>query len=524
MFRKLKELMPPQSAAGRRSVGMQSRLLTYWVLMVMAVFSALLLVLNVCGVFSGSEQRLNQALLVQQNNMAASLTEQISTLTARGIALSNEAGDTLDHLLYADEVSALNNDPRRLLELERRMYSSLNAAIHSSPCNGVYLIVDATTNTEAEGAETSRAGMYLRFANLSTKSAVNQDVVYFRGIPDVARENYLELHNRWNLEFDVSFLSGYQEMLEKQVSSLSDSCFWTGRMKLTDTWEDVIMLVVPIQSSGGVVQGACGIELSDLYFRLSYPAYRSEFGNMVTILAPMEEDKLQLSQGMNGGLEGTYLSDTDTLTVKDGKYFSTYVGESGTFLGMHSQINMEINGLPVYVATLISQECYNAMAAKSRVVWIVGSAAFLIVMLMLSIFLSQRFVRPISRSLAAIQAETPLEKEYSGISEIDSLLAFIQSKNQNLPLAESGLPPDIAELFNTFSQRAAGLTATERNIIRYYADGREISQVAELAFISIHTVRKHNANIYQKLGIGSRDELMLYIELFRRCGRLDELC
>ena len=48
-------------------------------------------------------------------------------------------------------------------------------------------------------------------------------------------------------------------------------------------------------------------------------------------------------------------------------------------------------------------------------------------------------------------------------------------------------------------------------------------EAAEKAFISIHTVRKHNANIYQKLNVNSRDELMLYIDLFRRCGRLNEL-
>ena len=64
---------------------------------------------------------------------------------------------------------------------------------------------------------------------------------------------------------------------------------------------------------------------------------------------------------------------------------------------------------------------------------------------------------------------------------------------------------------------------TERSIIKYYADGKEISEVAELACISIHTVRRHNANIYQKLEVGSREELMLYIELFARCDRLDEL-
>lgn len=85
------------------------------------------------------------------------------------------------------------------------------------------------------------------------------------------------------------------------------------------------------------------------------------------------------------------------------------------------------------------------------------------------------------------------------------------------------LPPDMAELFDTFSERAETLTPSERKILKYYAEGKEISEVAELAFISIHTVRKHNANIYQKLCVGSRDELMLYLELFRRCGRLEEL-
>ena len=47
--------------------------------------------------------------------------------------------------------------------------------------------------------------------------------------------------------------------------------------------------------------------------------------------------------------------------------------------------------------------------------------------------------------------------------------------------------------------------------------------IPDLAFISIHTVKKHNRNIYEKLGVASRDELMLYIELFRCCGRLEEL-
>lgn len=111
-------------------------------------------------------------------------------------------------------------------------------------------------------------------------------------------------------------------------------------------------------------------------------------------------------------------------------------------------------------------------------------------------------------------------------------MAEMRREQEIQPAAEDGalsledvyaLPPDMAELFDAFSERAQTLTPSERKILNYYAQGREISEVAELAFISIHTVRKHNANIYQKLSVSSRDELMLYLELFRRCGRLEEL-
>ena len=85
------------------------------------------------------------------------------------------------------------------------------------------------------------------------------------------------------------------------------------------------------------------------------------------------------------------------------------------------------------------------------------------------------------------------------------------------------LPPDMEKMFRGFAERAETLTSAERRILNYYIDGNDIAEIPDLAFISIHTVKKHNRSIYQKLGISSRDELMLYIELFRCCGRLEEL-
>ena len=85
------------------------------------------------------------------------------------------------------------------------------------------------------------------------------------------------------------------------------------------------------------------------------------------------------------------------------------------------------------------------------------------------------------------------------------------------------LPPGIEQMFRSFAEKARTLTSAEQRILNYYINGHDIAEIPDLAFISIHTVKKHNRSIYQKLEIASRDELMLYIELFRCCGRLDEL-
>ena len=87
----------------------------------------------------------------------------------------------------------------------------------------------------------------------------------------------------------------------------------------------------------------------------------------------------------------------------------------------------------------------------------------------------------------------------------------------------AALPPGMEDLFLRFVEKVKTLSSAERRILNYYIEGHETADIPDLAFISIHTVKKHNHSIYQKLEVASRDELMLYIELFRCCGRLDEL-
>lgn len=90
-------------------------------------------------------------------------------------------------------------------------------------------------------------------------------------------------------------------------------------------------------------------------------------------------------------------------------------------------------------------------------------------------------------------------------------------------LAPGDLPPDIEELLRDFAKRVQGLTPTEKTVLRLFIEGCDINEVAEQLYISIGTARKHNTNLNRKLGVSNREELMVYIDLFRRCDRLEEL-
>ena len=112
-----------------------------------------------------------------------------------------------------------------------------------------------------------------------------------------------------------------------------------------------------------------------------------------------------------------------------------------------------------------------------------------------------------------------------GIIQPDQGMISVQMLTQlnTRRLTPGELPPAMEDLFKSFSEKANTLSSAERRILKYYIDGYDTADIPDLAFVSIHTVKKHNHSIYQKLNVSSRDELMLYIELFRCCGWLDKL-
>lgn len=511
--------------AGKYSVSMQRKLALYWCCMALAVFVGAIILLIIAGVIPGSERSLGEALSIQQQNSATMLSTQMDILTARSIALSGEITRGLDNILVAEDETfdSLNNNAELISKVEDSLYNVLETALKSNSCSGVFFVLDATVNTGTANAENSRMGVYLRFSDLKAVGASDQHIVYFRGAADVARKKQVQMHNRWNLEYDTASIPGYDTLMAFSGIRLAEGVLWTERTQLKDTWEDVLLLCVPILDGNGRVLGICGVELSDLYFSLSYPVTDSPFGNMVTVLAPVENNCVVLDKAMIGNSAGTYLMPEGIMEMRKGKYYQNCVAGNYRYFGACQPLAVKTaSGLPLTVMTLLSENSYWQASLTRRQLWILGSLGFLVAIVLLSVFLSKHFVSPIVRSLQAIQDEDGNEEHRSGISEIDALIIFVNSQ-KNQKLTPGDLPPDIEELLQDFSKRVQTLTPTEKTVLRLFVEGYDINEVAEQSYISIGTARKHNTNLNRKLGVSNREELMVYIDLFRRCDRLAEL-
>lgn len=137
-----------------------------------------------------------------------------------------------------------------------------------------------------------------------------------------------------------------------------------------------MLLCVPIVGSDGSVYGVCGVELSALYFQLSYPRREGQFGSAVTVLAPIQDSRLLLSDGLVGSVNGTYLDGQETLAIHQGRYYNEYDTGAERYIGLHQTISIskgETEDTAWAAAILIPQDSYAAHTAEIQKTWIIAA-------------------------------------------------------------------------------------------------------------------------------------------------------
>ncbi len=85
------------------------------------------------------------------------------------------------------------------------------------------------------------------------------------------------------------------------------------------------------------------------------------------------------------------------------------------------------------------------------------------------------------------------------------------------------IPQGVMESLELFIRRVPNLTDAEYAVFVHYINGHKIKEIPSLSYISENTVKKYNRSIYKKLGVATRDELMVYIDLLKRCDKINEV-
>ena len=125
MLNKLKEMRALNAFARKQSVGMQHKLMFYWLSMILTVFALVMLLLSAAGTFSKEDDRLNQMLKIQLQNSSDHLAEWLDHLTAQGLNMSKELSREIEAFLTEKGVTLdqLNDHPELLLELQEDLYA-----------------------------------------------------------------------------------------------------------------------------------------------------------------------------------------------------------------------------------------------------------------------------------------------------------------------------------------------------------------------------------------------------------------
>lgn len=174
---------------------------------------------------------------------------------------------------------------------------------------------------------------------------------------------------------------------------------------------------------------------------------------------------------------------------------------------------------PLYLVYLVgyftSMIAVISYAAAKKKLTTTSNAIFLLasVLINIAIWLAEQLVRIDFEilSVSYIFTEVFLITFYMMIQENSSQAV---AENPSVPVQQpvavqetTSLPSD-PELLHVFAESIALLTATEHKVYDLYVSGKSTAEVLEELGISQNTLKYHNRNIYGKLGVSSRKQLI----------------
>jgi len=292
------------------------------------------------------------------------------------------------------------------------------------------------------------------------------------------------------------------------------------------------------------------VEVSDRMFKALYTPEGGNFESIFTVMAPDCENGLCTSKGLVAG--NTYLTGTrwefDLTEEEVHDDFHHYSGGEDLYGGKTANLHLYPSGSP-YEDQLWS--CSILMPKEILHTAIKGSASYftyiiivlLIISVLASVMISRQYLRPVNEAFDQIKKNAYSESNGSDVyTEISDLFDFLAQKDRDHDLIVKQHQQQMDELqgehqkaqteisrlaysrkteidpdnYRVFLDNLKTLTPTEQLVFDHYLDGKSAKEIMAILDIKETTLKYHNRNIYDKLSVSSRKELLRYATLMRQ--------
>ena len=390
----------------------------------------------------------------------------------------------------------------------------------------------------------------MKYINLYSESTVNNEIALYRGSYSTAKEGDLNFHSGWKNEMKTDFFNSCESEFTNDTYYILSST-----VDIPDTWERARYVYNHIRDHGNHIIGVCGFEVNDLYFQLSKKTADSKFGQIVGAL---------LDETPNG-YTGQFSSNRYNTVGKEPIKFSESQGavildfESEKCIGKAQSVFLGNSSLTV--ALMMTESQYKSHIHKGQIKTAIIILFVVFVAFAYCVFLSKKYVSPILKKIEQIKYSDDNGKLLK-IREIDDLFAYLSEKDiayeeqlnvlqaakqaaeeeaqrskaayekalEKYELAQSeinhlteGQKKKIdLEDYDYFICNLKTLTPAENRIYELYLEGKTAQDISSILGIQANTLKYHNKNIYGKLGVSSRKQLLRFAALKQQQDKKEE--
>lgn len=508
---------------------LQKKLFFHMLVLVTILLFIFVMFLVLFGHFTSTEKKVYSTLSLQAEVFDRDMSSYYNSLAAKSIYLSESITYLTEQYQKSKNISFAdtNGSTRHIENLEERYMELLSEELLKTNCSGIYVVLDTSRTPQNEN---SKVGVYIQRDMLG--SSKRDAMLLYRGSASLGKEKGIMPHRKWNLEFNKNNFPNYDEIFSLELP-LEKSCFISDITVLPGMSERVMSISVPIKNVDGVNIGICGFEVSESLFKQTH-AQPTTLEHITCLFSQKSENGINSDEGLSCGVAGGYYLPINGMLKRheiiDG--LTEYNNEHGTYVGITQNIPLCISNNEYEITVMIPKEDYAVLQRKSffQVSGIVLLLIFLAVVLCR--YFSRRYILPILKGLNMIKS-TSYEYEKINIAEIDEIFDYLAEKSKSYrqsiedlskqnELAQSTIEklsydrkkeicPDDYEYFLTGLKM---LTPAEKNIFNLYLDGKTIKQIAEENGIKEATVKFHNHNIYEKLGVTNKKQLLRFAAMY----------